>query len=327
MTKNLQDKYKILIENYNLRTKRYELGKQHIKEWSLSTIKSFLKRIPIQDSKSVLPIQIITNNFLIRKISSDLFFYDDNYKFTLFQTPIDLDWNKLQDHIINIDDVDSIFHIDKKIKHKCSISHLINNDYSMSILPIANIFFLIYILISSAINVFILILLIWLIVFSSYCAFHNILSLVKIKRNPQKIKIEFRIPLLDKIERIDVSEIIVYAGQLALFGFLISYLLKFSIDYILPLGFIIIIIVSIYFGLVILFIIDYFSTNKLKNLLLKAVSVEIQRSRSIDSKQYYLQLAIAIEKKNIITAGSFPKFISILLFLISIFPIISYFYP
>ena len=78
---------------------------------------------------------------------------------------------------------------------------------------------------------------------------------------------------------------------------------------------------------ILLFIIDYFTTNSLKKFLLKIISIETQKSQDFDTKQYYLQLGIAIEKKSIITAGSFPKLTSILLFLVSMIPIISYFYP
>ncbi|MFX1394967.1 MAG: hypothetical protein ACFFAH_15545 [Promethearchaeota archaeon] len=323
----MEEKIHVLIENYNLESNSYELGKQDIKYFSLLELKSLLLKIPVYNSNSVLPIQIITDKFIFRKLSSNLFFFEDNYKHILFQTPVNLDLNKIENHQFKIDEIEEIFQITKRIKKKNKILQIINNDYSMLILPIANMILIFFLLFSGITDAPIIIVLIWLIIFSSYCAIHNLFSLIKIKKNPQKIKIEYSLPLIDKIEKIDISEIIVYAGQLALFGFLVMHFLQFSLNFNISLIIIILIIVFFYFSLIVLFIIDYFTTNNLKKFLLKIISIETQKSQDFDTKRYYLQLGIAIDKKSIITTGSFPKLTSILLFLISIVPIISYFYP
>ncbi|MFX1393027.1 MAG: hypothetical protein ACFFAH_05565 [Promethearchaeota archaeon] len=323
----MEEKIQVLIENYNLESNSYELGKQYIKYFSLLELKSLLQKIPVYKSKKVLPIQIVTEKFILRKLSSNLFFYEDNYKPILFQTPINLDLNKFENHVFKIDEIEEIFQITKRIKKKSKILQFINNDYSMFILPLANIILIFILLFSGITDIPIIIVLIWLIIFSSYCAIYNLFSLIKIKKYPQKIKIEYSLPLIDKIEKIDFSEIIVYAGQLALFGFLVMHFLQFSLNFNIALIIVILIIVFFYFCLIVLFFIDYFTTNKLKKFLLKIISNETQKSQDFDTKRYYLQLGIAIEKRSIITAGSFPKLTSILLFLISMIPIISYFYP
>ncbi|MFX1259813.1 MAG: hypothetical protein ACFFAN_18330 [Promethearchaeota archaeon] len=322
----MEEKFQVLIENYNLDSKSYELGKQYIAKFSLLELKKLLQSIPVYDSNNILPIQIITDRFIFRKLNSDFIFYEHNYKLTLFQTPLNLNLKKFNKYAFKIDEIEDIFQRTKNVKKKTNITHIINSDYSMSILPITNIIFIIIILFNIIADILIVITLIWLIIFSSYCAIYNMLSLVKFKKSPQKIKLEYSLPLIDKIEKIDISEIIVYAGQLALFGFLVMALLKFSLNFNVPLLIVILIVVIIYFGLLVLFIVDYFSIKSLKKFLLKIISIETQKSRNYDAKQYYLQLGVALEKKNIITAGSFPKLTSILLFLISMVPFISYFY-
>jgi len=322
----MEENFKILIENYNLRTKSYELGKQEVLELNSPQLKILLKEIPVLDSEDFLSVQIVTENLILRKLSNDLYFYDDNHQLTIFQTPVDIDLTKFEEHLFKINEIEEILQIIKPIKKKSNIIRILNNDYSMIILPIANIFFIIIILLTRVSNALIIIILIWLIAFSAYCAIYDMISIIKVGKNPQKIKLEYIIPLIGKIEKIDISEIIVYIGQLGLLGFLVMYFLEFSFHFSIPLLIIIIIISFFYIGLISLFTLEYFSMRKIKRFLLKIVSYEIHKSLDIELKQFYLILSNILERKNIISAGSFPKFTSILLFLISIFPIITYFY-
>lgn len=320
------DKFKIYIENYNLETKNYELGKQQIGEYSFTKIKHLLLDIPVLDHDTTLPITIATARFIFRRLSHDIFFFEENLILTVFQTPVDISHKNSKKHLFKINELKEIFQITKRIKKKKKLSLIVENDYSMCIFPIANIILIIIILLSNIENLFIVITLIWLVVFSSYCAIYNVIAIIKLKKNPQKIKLEYSLPIIDKIERIDISEMIVYCGQIGLFGFLVFYLLEYAYHYSIVL-IVISFIAFIYLGVVILFFIDYFSEKSTKRFILKVLAYHIQHLRSLEAKQYYSQLAIALEKKRIITTGSFSKLISILLFLTSIIPVISFFLP
>ena len=84
----MEENFKVLIENYNLEKKSYELGKQEVLGLNSAQLKTLLKEIPVLDSEAFLPIQIVTENLILRKLSNDLYFYDDNHQLTIFQTPV-----------------------------------------------------------------------------------------------------------------------------------------------------------------------------------------------------------------------------------------------
>jgi len=77
----MQDKFTVLIKNYDKNQKLYAFGKQKIIDMSIDQIKALLEEIPIIDESEKTPIQIITRDLIISKEDKNKYTYEYNKLF------------------------------------------------------------------------------------------------------------------------------------------------------------------------------------------------------------------------------------------------------
>ena len=80
MNSSMEDDIEVLIENYDIFTNSYKLGHQYIGSFSIDKLKSILLEIPVDESQSLYPVQIITNKYIFNKLNEDDYICEANQR-------------------------------------------------------------------------------------------------------------------------------------------------------------------------------------------------------------------------------------------------------
>ena len=73
---------KVLLQNFNRKNNKFEIGKQEIFYTSLRGLKDFLFKIPYDTSNSIIPIKIIIDNLIFEKLDLQHVRYEWNSFYT-----------------------------------------------------------------------------------------------------------------------------------------------------------------------------------------------------------------------------------------------------
>jgi len=118
----------------------------------------------------------------------------------------------------------------------------------------------------------------------------------------------------------DVSETIIVFGQLFLAGFnIILAEGGIFIDTSIIVGMCIILGAILYF-----FIDNYTFNSESKDLILQRLLDIIHHDLEGDEKQYYLQVAIKLKEKPLLSSEKIPKFFTLFSILLTFIPVITY---
>ena len=314
----------ILVENFNIKELKYEFGKQDIDKVNFHSLKNILKELPF--GKDVLiPPRVITNKLIFERMGDDLYWYQYNDSSSYFMNR-DNDYQRKTRFLFGLEDLDRFF----KEKEELSLLKKVSSvflgalDSIWFLYVILNIIFFIGILTQEFnnpnVNIVFVIFLIWINVFCIYSLGFGIYKLIKLKREPQRIKLVFSLPFINSFETLDVSETIIVFGQFFLNGFTFIYENRLSI-----VGIISIVFIGIILSMILIrFINEYTYNNKSKDSILQRLLFIIHNHLEEEEKQTYLQVSMILENKPLLSSEKVPKFFTLFSLLLTFIPIISY---
>lgn len=319
--------FEILVENFNTETKKYELGKQQIFSASFQEIKDILTQIPSRkDNLDLIPARIVSKEHIFSKFDDSYYYFEDNYSFSLFITP-PLYSIRVRGLKFKMEDFDKIVTRSKKskaVKITNIISYVI--DRLWLTFPFVNILLLVNIIFAEIqkgdSNLIIMSFMFWLIAFCVYSIIFSINKFKKFRKNPQKILIKFDFPLLDFFNTLDASEFTIVTGQIALFLFAVFYDANFSF---FEISYYSIVSISLIFDTY-RFIKNYKRNKNLKEVFQQLLLRKIHSELKPSEKQYFLQLAVLLKNKPLISVEKIPKFFTLLSVLLTFIPIVTYFF-
>ncbi len=320
----MEDAITILVENFNINELKYEFGKQVITKLTLPLLKELLKELPY-DENVLIPPRIITDKLIIERRNEESYFYMFNDNSSYFMNRKHTKSEKIKKFFFELEDFDDFFEIKEKSYLKKIITVLEGMlDRYWFIYFIFNIFFFIELLIQELnnqnANIIFLIFLIWIVIFCIYSLSYAIIKLINLKREPQRIKLEYSIPFINSFETVDISETIVLFGQFFLYGFSIIYDQNLSIG-----DFVMLIVIALVLIIVILmFGSDYYFNGKHKDLRYQRLLYIINSHLEGEDRQYFLPIAIKLKEKPLISSEKIPKFFTFFSILLTFIPIISY---
>lgn len=170
------------------------------------------------------------------------------------------------------------------------------------------------------VNIVFVIFLIWINIFCVYSLGFGIKKLIKLKKEPQRIKLEYSIPYINSFETVNVSEMIIVFGQFFLNGFILIYGREFNIIDIL-----VSVVMCIFLGLPLLnYINQYYYNREIKDLILQRLFNIIHNHLKGEEKQNHLRIAIILKEKPLLSSEKIPKFSTLFSLLLTFIPIISY---
>ncbi|MFX1567985.1 MAG: hypothetical protein ACFFCV_06430 [Promethearchaeota archaeon] len=315
---------KILVENFNIKDLKYEFSGQDISEVTLPSLKNILKEISY-DQDVLFPPRIITNKLIITKHNQESYRVKDNKKISYFR---DFDINKKDERKGSIYTLDGLIHIINNSKRPIwkKIFAIVLNFISKAWFTITwyNIiaFFILLVLevYTPDVNIVVPIFLFWLLIFCFYSLYYGIYTMRKLRIDPQKIKLEYSIPFTNSFETINISEAIIVFGQFFLFGFTVIYRRELNVVTIIV--FIAMVILLIFE--ILTFIRNYTGNKTLKSKSLQNLYKIVYNHLEENEKQVYLQIAIALEKKQLLSSQKIPKFLTLFSLLLTFIPIIAY---
>ncbi|MBA7674745.1 hypothetical protein ES703_82968 [subsurface metagenome] len=320
----MEEAISILVENFNIEESKYEFGKQVVTEVTVPLLKEILNALPF--GKDVLiPPKITTDKVIIERMNEKYYWYEYNINFSYFMKRGIDEYGRLKRHTFKLEQLEKFFEKKEKSKVKkgfAVLRGLIENFWYLIV--ILNIWFFIKLLLLELrkpnLNVVFLIFLIWLTIFCVYSLSYGIFNLIKLKKEPRKIKLEYSFPFDNSFETVDVSETIIVFGQFFLNGFTVIYEfeLKFS-------DIVLLVIILILLGIVIFtFLAEYTYNNNLKDLILQRLFWIIHNHLKGIEKQSYMQIAIKLGEKPLISSDKIPRFSTLFSVLLTFIPIISY---
>ncbi len=320
----MEKTFKVLVENFDIRELKYEFGKQVITKLTLTSLKELLEKLPF-DETVLIPPRIITDKLIIRRKSYNSYFYLYNDNSSFFRNKKRHIYEKIEDQTFELTEFDDFFKIKKKsfLKKLTTVLESLLDRFWL-LYFITNMYFFIELLIQELnnqnANIVFLIFLIWIIIFCIYSFSYGIIKVINLKRKPQGIKLDYSIPFINSFKTIDISEPIVLFGQLILSGFTIIYDTILSVNdfFMLSLIILLLIIVLLTFGS------DYYFTGRHKDLYYQTLLSTINNHLEGEERHYYLQVAIKLKEKPLISSDKIPKFITFFSILLTFIPLISY---
>ncbi len=315
------------MENFNVETKKYELGKQQMIDASFQEIKDLLTQIPpLKDNLGSIPVRIVSKEYIFSKLDDSNYYFESNYYFSFFITP---PWNTMtgRGFWFKIEDFDKIVYRSKKSK-VVKITNIIFRliDRFWLIIPILNILILVRIILAEInkveANFIIISFMFWLIAFCVYSIIYGINKFKKFRKNPQNILIRYDFPLLDFFNTLDASEFTIITGQIALIMFTGFYNANFSLSDIFYYSSVSIILIPNTYD----FIKNYKRNKNLKEVFQQLLFYKIHSDLKPSEKQYYLQLAVLFKNKPLISVEKVPKLFTLLSVLLTFIPIVTYFF-
>ena len=212
-------KLEILIENFNIITNRYELGIQQICKSSIEGLENLLKLIPsIKDKITIIPVRIITKDFIFIRFDEEHYIYEHNYIYSYFEAP---NTPLIKRNSFKIDEFESILKKPKKKRISIIFSSIFQKIWLAY--PIINIIAFISIIFDefgkSVKNLIIISFMLWLIIFCCYSFIFGLKKIRIMNKKPQKVVVKYDFPFLSLFETLDVSEFIVLIGQIILIVF------------------------------------------------------------------------------------------------------------
>ena len=318
---------KILVENFNSKAEKYELGKQEIIFTSIQEIERILTQIPsIKETKNSIPARIVSEHFIFLKFDDSSYYYEPNLSFSLFI--VNSQFASIEGgFLFKIEDFHDIITKSKRSKFD-KLDKVVGyvGDKLWLVFPITNTIALVRIILNeiskSVANLIIMSFMFWLISFCIYSVIYGIKIFKKFRNNPQKIMISYDIPLLDFFTTLDASEFIIIAGQIALIIFADFYEAKFTIFDLIYYGFIFISLYSKIAG----FSKTYKRNRALKESNVQLILYKMQTELNSSEKQYLLYIASLFKSKPLISVKKIPKFFSVFSILLTFIPIITYFF-
>lgn len=315
-------KLEILIENFNINTNKYELGIQQICKSSIEDLENLLKLIPsITDKVTIIPVRIITKDFIFIRFDEDHYISEYNYIYSYFEAP---NSPLIKRNSFKIDELGSILKKPKKKRISIIFSSIFQKIWLTY--PIINIIAFISIVFDefgkSVKNLIIISFMLWLIIFCCYSFIFGLKKIRIMNEKPQKVVVKYDFPFLSLFETLDASEFIVLIGQIILIVFNQLYDVQINIANIVVLS-------SIVISLTI-YLCD-FNSNYKRNKLLKSVSLSQMFSKlyseiETGEKQYYFQMTTLFKNKPLVSVDKMPKFLTLFSIFLTFIPILTYFF-
>ena len=310
---------RVLLQNFNRKNNKFEIGRQEIFYTSMKGLKDFLLKIPYDTSNSTIPIKIIIDNLIIEKLDLQHIRYEWNSFFTYRFIK--------RKKIVKIRELDQLLYTSKK------------GDYSKIIdIVLIALYFIVWILITifnlasvqnfiiladtnKVVNIFFL----WLIILSLVGFLNYFIKniLINISLYRKKFILEFRYNVIDDIKAIDITNLLLLISQYFYIIFIFYY---FPNAYLRPQGY------AMYISLLIIGMIIitqemvqtfrdlYLNYKKKKNYLL-TLNTLINYSKGENSITF-LTLALNLKKLTLIDQRLWKILIGLLIFLLSLIPIL-----
>ena len=314
---------KVLIENYNRKSKRYELGKQEICDITANELRNLLIDFPCDNNK--IPAKVITDSYIFSKTSKNTFMYQYNHRNSIlyFYNPL-----YRKQHKFKLKYLDTILNQPKLSSYEKFI-YVFQYIYCFGgfMFPILNIiilgkFFIIEIqknILYKINNLLVIAFFSWLLIFCLYSLYYFINEVINLKNNPQKIKTEYCIPILNNFEIFDLSGAIIFLSN---FSFvLIIQLYSTFLD--------IIILLTLYLFILSLACFFLYSilreNNTLKEKYLKYLYKEIQNADKFNYRLFLYNFTVLIKTRPKYNLKNIPKFLSFLSFFIVVLQVCYYF--
>lgn len=308
---------KILIQNFDLNDFKFKIGNQEIKYMSINQLKEFLLKIPHDTSNKTIPIRIITYLLIIEKLDKENIRYEWNYFYTYRFT------KRNKEYLIS--DLDKLLNNSKENSRKNIIDILIISVYSFvwcllgifNIRSIQNFLFLEET--SNVINLFFL----WLLAITSIGLLNYFIKnlFINLLLYRKKFKLEYTHTLYDDIKPIDITNLLFLISQ---YFYIIIIFYYFPNAYFRTPG------EFLYYSLLfmggILIFQEFCQTFKdlIFNFKKKRVYIQIlsQLSNQRSAPLLNLQLISDLKNLNLIDQRLWKILITILVFLLSILPIL-----
>ncbi len=310
----------VLIVNYNKKAKNYELGRQEILEMSLDEFKKLIQEIP-ESTKYHEQFQprIITEDYIFIKEREDTFQYKYNYKKWLFI--IEGKWKFKQFKIEELQNGFMNWEKERKSLRFTSRAKALLNRYMLLFTMLMFLIILItefpsfYAKFGN--NIYFWVLYLWIFGLTLYIIIINFKS--GGKRSFQKIPLKYSLPIVNIFETTDISSISVWIFDML--GTTVLFITLFP-EYLSDFLVLIVVAILIVLFFMILVVQEYMSVKKIKLSSIQFLHDFLQREESLtgESKQYYLQLILELEKKPIFKLNTLSKSLVVLTIIISLIP-------
>ena len=313
---------KVLIKNYSLDKKEYELGRQNILDFTRSDLIKLLKELPVVEH--YLKIEIISKKIDIKKIGEDKFTYSMYQRNFVLIKKKDVEL----DTLLNVFDIFGFFrnpdynqkkNLSKVVQEKDKIGKLGSNIIWTGIYPVFFIPLYISLITTVALNIYENLYLIFIIATSLYSfAF----PLAEAYKGLKKRRIRYTTPIIEEFIPYDASfHIVRLVVIIGMSYFLTFFLLTENL-------FEIIVILSIFIGVMNilnlgLFLIEYYEHRRHKNNLMVFLNTFIQcnQENSFDSN-FISYATIEIYNKKLLSfklSNNIISLISLILLVITPF--------
>ena len=320
----MEESITILVENYNISESKYEFGKQVLTAVKIPLLKKILKELPF-GKDALIPPRIITYKIIISKREDDLYYFNFNFTSSYFLSNRDNRYSNKKSHEFKLEELEDLLKPPEKSKYKkifAVFQAVVGRVWFLNV--ILNIIFFISFLIQELdkrdANIIFITFLIWLNIFCAYSLIFGITKIIKLKDEPQKIKLEYSIPFITVFETVDVSETIIVIGQFFLYGFAIIYQRNITVSHIIGL-----ILIGIVLGsLLIIFTINYKFSRMSKFLYLHMLYNILHNHLEGNEKQFCFQITLALKEKPLLSSEKIPKFFTLFSVLLTFIPIITY---
>ncbi len=310
---------KVLLQNFNRKNNKFEIGKQEIFYTSMKGLKDFLFKIPYDTSNSTIPIKIIIDNLIIEKLDIQHVRYEWNsfYIYRLIK----------RKKIAKIGELDQLLTTSKKGFYSKII------DLAVIMLSFV-VWFLITIFNLASVQNFIIpgdpnkivnIFFLWLIILTLVGFLNYFIKniLINITLYRKKFILELKYNIIDDIKTIDITNLLFLISQYFYIIFIFYY---FPNAYLRPRGYV------MYISLLILGIIiitqemvqtcrDLYSNYKKKKNYLLTLYTLINYSKSENSITY-LTMSLNLKRSTLIDQRLWKILIGLLIFLLSLIPIL-----
>lgn len=299
--------FRVLIQNYNLSTGKFEVENNSILNYNLEQIISLLKEMPVQEENEFFKIRIITDEIIIQKDDNVYCTYSYNNK------------NSYAIYNVEIENINKAFENWEKEKEniKKNVKKEVFLLLILGICPCINLIIISEIFLKAINEIFLFSILIWLFSLTIISLFYSIGSLLRdILKSKQEIPIKYSIPFISTIRTFDASNLIIIASQmLYLYIFVIihniglvkiSFISYFTIN-IVPFSLLLLSYFLLFIAFISVILSNSYELKKVKNLILQVVNERIHNEKEWNAKLYYFNIASNLEKRHVIVAGFIPK--------------------
>ena len=200
---------KVLLQNFNRKSNKFEIGRQEMFHSSIEGLKNFISKIPYDTSNKTIPIKIITEDLIFEKLDHQNIKYDWNFYYTYRFTR--------KKKIVNLRELDQLIEGSKKGYYSGFIDTVIIFLYFIAWVSLLSFNtpslqnFLFIENINQNVNIFF----IWLLIltwigFLNYTIKNFIINLIFYRK---KFVLNSKYTIIDDIKVIDITNFLLFSSQ------------------------------------------------------------------------------------------------------------------